>query len=194
MPNPKYGEFAHVRIDALVREGSKLAMAYADSIGDQRTATLRRLAEVIVDLRSMFALTDGRTDWGGRTPQYRTAYRDIFTRAGQEKGLRPLQSALRYHVGNRLRDVAPAHELERVGLRQASPKDHLRESRAIAAALVSSRVRSEDILPTVTALRGVLSSIRPEQVTQMTPGESNEAMLQLGGIAGMAWQLARAMD
>lgn len=122
--------------ERLVDDGVALLKDY---LADPRTSVLRRLAEVIVDLRSRFTLNDGRTDWSGRSRAYRAAIGDLYLRSGvSKKDLDNLQAALRYHVGNLLRERASKEELLAVGMTSTSPKDRNAATREAIAALSQS--------------------------------------------------------
>src|SRR4051794_5299906 len=98
----------------LVDEGVKVLRRY---LTDHRTDHLKQLAEIVIQLRSAHTLEDGRTDWSGRSPAYRQSMADIYTRARvPPEKLDTVQAALRYHVGNLLRDRAKDEELGAVGL------------------------------------------------------------------------------
>lgn len=117
---------------AIIDKAVKLLRAY---LADQRTDTLKDLARLIVDLRASFALDDGRRDWAGRSPGYRQAMADLYSRARvPHDQLDTVQTAMRYHVGNLLRDRATSDELKAVGLTTTSPKARLATAREALAA------------------------------------------------------------
>jgi hypothetical protein len=104
-------------------------------LSDHKTDRLKELAPLIVDLRGSFHLDDGRPDWSGRSPGYRQVVADIYTKARvPEDKLDTVQAALRYHVGNLLRERTPPDELAAVGLKARSPKERLANHRQALAA------------------------------------------------------------
>lgn len=130
----------------LTQRGSALARRYGDASRDARTGLLRELAEVIVELRSRFETEDGMTDWTGRTYGYREAVADIYKQSGLgSEDRKTMQNALRYHIGNVLRERAPDDELKALGLRRAAPSDRVREQRERLSAL--ARLGSTSDLP-----------------------------------------------
>jgi len=121
--------------DALERDAVKHLSAYIKS-GRARTDHLKDAAHAIAELRAHFTLDDGRVDWGGRSPAYRAAIHEVYSKARVSRDdLDTVQSALRYHVGNRLRETVDADELAASGLAPASPKARKAKAREIVAAL-----------------------------------------------------------
>src|SRR5919205_1123942 len=101
------------RVAELVQRGAELL---SDYVFTSSTDTLRELAPIIVNLRRHFTLSNGVPDWSGRTPDYRRAVAELYARARiPNEQLTAVQQALRYHVGNLLREVAPPDELEAAG-------------------------------------------------------------------------------
>lgn len=94
-----------------------------------KTAALKRLAELLVDLRSNFE-RNGGPDWGGRSFQYRAAVSEIFNAADlSDTQRKEVVGLLRYHVGNELRDRLTPEELRGAGLKVASPKQRVLDSK-----------------------------------------------------------------
>jgi hypothetical protein len=127
-------------VEDLVRRGARLVSDYAH-VETSKTALLRDLADVVVDLRAQFQTEDSRTDWAGRGHAYRETVARIYSEAGiQPDAAHGLQAALRYHIGNVLRAKAPADELEALGLKSATPRERVKETRDRTAALARSAV------------------------------------------------------
>jgi hypothetical protein len=130
--------------DALVDEGVGLLSQYIET---KSTDTLRRLALIVVQLRKDSALANGLVDLSGRSPAYRHAIAEIYTRAGvPDEDLDAVQSALRYHVGNEIREQAAAEELEAVGLKPASPKQRRTTARRAVQAQQANSAKPGDIV------------------------------------------------
>jgi hypothetical protein len=121
--------------DALVDEGVGLLSQYIET---KSTDTLRRLALIVVQLRKDSALANGLVDLSGRSPAYRHAIAEIYLDA--------VQSALRYHVGNEIREQAAAEELEAVGLKPASPKQRRTTARRAVQAQQANSAKPGDIV------------------------------------------------
>lgn len=124
--------------EALIASTARLLGDYIQS-GRMRTDLLKECAAVVAELRQHFHLADGRTDWGGRSPAYRKAMHEAYSRAHVPTDrFDTVQAALRYHVGNLLREIVPADELAAAGLSKISPKERLNRTRDVVAALSMS--------------------------------------------------------
>lgn len=131
------------RIDVLITEGTNLVRNYVHT-ETTKTILLRELARVVVELRSLFTTEDGRADWAGRSYSYRETVARIYSEAGiPPDSLESMQSALRYHIGNVLREVAPPTELADLGLKANRPVDRVKESRDRLAALARAGAAME---------------------------------------------------
>lgn len=114
-------------MDDLVNHCIHLLRAYAQ---DRSTHQLKALAPLIVELRSRHSLKNGLPDWSGRSPEYRADMHWIYAEARiPADQLDTVQAALRYHVGNLLRERASLLDLEAVGLKATSPKERLAKVR-----------------------------------------------------------------
>lgn len=110
-------------VDELVADGVALVREYLE-VDSRRTDILRSLSLVVVGLRSSFIGAGGKRDWAGQTPGYRNAVKRIYDEAGiPSDSLNNTQAALRYHIGNTLREFAPARELKAAGLKSESPRE-----------------------------------------------------------------------
>jgi hypothetical protein len=104
---------------------------------------MRELAGHVVELRSRFVWQD-LPDWGGRSMGYRTAVYRAYRAAGvPSDSVAGLQANLRYHVGNVVREIAPAEELEAIGLDPDGPP-----ARAVRARAAGDRRRKPAHVPT----------------------------------------------
>lgn len=104
--------------------------ALQELAADDSAAAYRRAASSIIELRQLFE-HQGMPDWTGRSLEYR----DVIERLYRQAEVPPdsesnMQAKIRYHVGNVLRDVAPADELQQLGLSVAGPKTRVAETRA----------------------------------------------------------------
>lgn len=97
---------------------------------DQEVPTFRAAARAIVDLRRLYQ-HEGVTDWTGRSLEYRDAIEHLYRQAEVPPDSESnVQAKIRYHVGNVLREVAPAEELKELGLAVAGPKGRAQQKRA----------------------------------------------------------------
>jgi hypothetical protein len=75
-----------------------------------------------VALRQEFSF-DGFPDWAGKSEEYRQTIYRAYREAGvPSDSTGALQANLRYHVGNALREAAPADELRALGLDLEGPR------------------------------------------------------------------------
>lgn len=120
------------RQEAVLRRALVAAVANTDPA--RRSPLLQVAAEAVVALRQCFPAPGqpDQADWGGRSGPYRDAATRIYRQARVPPDSAPgnFQSSLRYHVGNRLRQVAPASELEAQDLDSAGPVGRLTRTRA----------------------------------------------------------------
>lgn len=92
------------------------------------TAAYKTLAGVIVDLRKQFRNSkDTAPDWAGQTQAYRDTVALMYSQSGvPQDAVSGMQAAIRYHIGNVLRDRLSADELTAAGLSVEGPLDRSR--------------------------------------------------------------------
>lgn len=140
----------------------------ADYLRDGRTRTdlLKELAVIIVELREEHHIADGRPDLAGRSAPYRAAIARIYERARMSSDAKTrdaVQTAIRYHVGNLLRERYSEDELAAAGLSNVSPKDRRDTERGLLT-LIGETLRSgkDDPRVVVAAALSMLEQIEPE--------------------------------
>lgn len=112
-----------------------------------RTQVLRSLAEVVVELRSR-TLENGTPDWAGRSWEYRQAAHAAYEAAGIPADAQAgIQAAIRYHVGNLLRERLTPEELQRAGLLGVSPRERIAAQRASLVADAEAGGRRRNATP-----------------------------------------------
>lgn len=118
-------------LSALRSRAAELLRQYSRSDAPEaQTATLREVANVLVDARSRFYAADGTPDWRGRTYAYRRWVGEVYGEANLDAGdVSSVQAAVRYHVGNALRERLDSTTLEDLGLRSAGPRERSVEKR-----------------------------------------------------------------
>lgn len=113
----------------ITRESDRVLKALTTAIKEPGPVTSRRAAEALVSLRQQFEF-DGRPDWTGRSIEYRDIIERLYRQAGvpadSEGGM---QANLRYHLGNVLREVAPAEDLQALGISVDGPAGRIRRNR-----------------------------------------------------------------
>jgi hypothetical protein len=158
--------------ETIVPEITALLRRYMAATNGQRnhtaTVMLHEVAERVVALRSCFRRSDGRTDWSGRTPEYRQAIREAYDGADVPHDYRDtLQGALRYHVGNLMRSRAPQADLVAMGFGPLAPHDRLAlntERTHALAALAGGLSGMRDPGTLANHLRALLGAVEPEHI------------------------------
>lgn len=138
-------------ISTLKSHGTTLLRDYVEA-DTRRTSVLRELAKVIVGIRSQTFQKDGKTpDWSGQSQAYRDTISAMYEDAGIPKDRESnVQSALRYHIGEVLREVVSSKALTAAGLATKGPKDRAR-TRAAEAQENGHQAEPTPIRPTPPA-------------------------------------------
>jgi hypothetical protein len=132
---------------------------------EARTSALRATAEALVDAREHFYTADGSSDWTGRSYAYRRFVGDVYTDAAvPREDLATLQAAIRYHVGNALRERLSPEDLDALGLRTVGPRERSVEKRSRQSALLAQMggepiETPEDALDALHTVDRILSRI-----------------------------------
>lgn len=168
-------------------EGYRAALV---SDEDERTVHLRDVAEAYIDAREHFYTKDGDPDWAGRSYAYRQWIRETVTLARlPQDGKQSIQAAVRYHLGNILRDRLDADTLESIGLRKESPRERSVEKRAGVSALlrlVSGGDPIEnlaDVLEATKAIHSALTRITPSDLPGSDAAAAKAALAEVAAEA-----------
>ncbi|AYN58506.1 hypothetical protein HOU70_gp25 [Arthrobacter phage Liebe] len=103
---------------------------YYTGAESDRTARLRETAQAFVAAREFFFTREGLPDWLGRTYAYRRWVREVMDLARvPADDLPTIQSAVRYHTGNVLREHLDPDTLDALGLKHSSPRERSVEKR-----------------------------------------------------------------
>lgn len=150
-------------LETLQSEGADL-ISWWHSVEESKTEILKRLAAVVVEVRSKFWDEEtGQPDWRGKTWEYRQFMTAMYEKAGvPPASVSGVQSSLRYHVGNQLREVVGEKELSQAGLLSESPKDRMDRQRTEAEALwraLNDDAISHDIADRRKAYRMLLDAV-----------------------------------
>ncbi len=171
----------------LVDDGVKVLRRYLES---HRTEDLKQLARIVVQLRGEHTLEDGRKDWSGRSPAYRQSMADLYTRARVPKeDLDTLQAALRYHVGNLLRERANGEELAAVGLSTVAPKKRLATARQAIQAQRRESAPRQDVARLAAHAQALVEFVDEDAITTLPPERAVAARLALEAVQTRAAQL-----
>lgn len=174
---------------SLAERAVKILRAY---LADHRTDRLRDLAEIVVELRGAHHLDDGRPDWDGRSPAYRQTMADIYASSRvPEERLDTVQAALRYHVGNLLRERASADELEAVGPSPVAPRERLANERAALAAQRAVSAPPQDVARLTAYALALLRYVDETKIPDLAPERAVASRLALEAAQERAAELLR---
>ncbi len=155
-----------------------------------KTARLKDLAEIVVALRGSFELDDGRHDWSGRSTGYRSAMAEVYDKAALPADERDtVQAALRYHVGNLLRENTSPEELASVGLTSQSPKERLAGHRQALAAQREMLAPRQDAARLAAYAQALLEFVDEESLPALPPERAVATRLGLEAVQGRSAQL-----
>lgn len=113
-----------MKIRRLIDEAVRDLRLIERAPSSEHPAIYRRVADRLVELRSLHTTRAGNVDWKGQSWDYRQAVNEIYSGAGlPPEPNHPVKSALRYHLGNALRDNLTADQLEQAGLHADTPRD-----------------------------------------------------------------------
>lgn len=126
-------KLSNLKVDELVVQGEETLTAIIEA-EKQPADQYRRLAELVVELRQRFQSPNREIpDWAGRSKDYREAitrmYATVAIPPDSEAGV---QARIRYHVSNRVREVAPAEDLTELGLSSEGSAEKAKTRRASA--------------------------------------------------------------
>jgi hypothetical protein len=157
---------------------------------DERTPHLRDVAEAYIDAREHFYTKDGEPDWAGRSYAYRQWIRETVTLAHlPHDGKQSIQAAVRYHLGNILRDRLDADTLESIGLRKDSPRERSVEKRAGVNALLrlvsggAPLDNLNDVLDAAKAIHSALTRITPSDLPDSDAADAKAALADIAAEA-----------
>lgn len=179
----------HARaIEALTARAVKLAEERA----------LRELAELVVDLRQLFTTAEGGVDWGGRTRAYRDTVGEVFRASGLSDRDR---NTLRYHVGNVLREKAPAEALDDLGLQHRPPIERAADSRArqtararVGALTEKKSLRRANVVRLLIAAEETLAAVDDDRLSEIDSELVEDAVASLENTAHRAVSLLAALE
>lgn len=174
-----------------------LLKKYRRAAPEDRTALLRQIAEILVDVRQHFGRADGTPDWKGRTHAYRQYVAGIYSDAGiTGEEAATAQAAVRYHVGIVLRNRLDEGTLREYGLISRSPRERSQDRRAEKAAIVHAvtgrEVHGGALLALSTAFT-LLSRLDPEELAALAEREAGVADDTLADIERRVRSLRRRL-
>ena len=183
----------------LQNEAVRLVRSYVrDPEAPGRTNTLREIAYRFVALRECYATADGEPDWRGSTYAYKRAVGEIYSMAGlaREDQYR-VSNAVRYHVGEVLRETLPEETLDELGLRPAGPKarsvEKRERQRELLDAMRPGTAASIDPLRGAASAYAVLSHIAEGDVVVLTDVQKRRLAASLTKVASECKRVRAAL-
>ncbi|MFD5161033.1 hypothetical protein ACFWMJ_23640 [Streptomyces hawaiiensis] len=124
----------------LLARGAAYAREYA-ALEDKPTILAMNIAMVLLALRKRY------DDWLGRSYPYRQKAAEVYELAGikDKDQLTRLKGAVRYHVGNLLRDELGPDDLKALELADTSPLERQQERRATDSAILKAANVSAEV-------------------------------------------------
>lgn len=117
-------------LPALMESATAALARYHTGPESDRTERLRDTARAFIAAREHFFTREGTPDWLGRTYAYRRWVREVMDAAHvPQDDLPTIQSAIRYHTGNMLREYLDPETLDALGLKHSSPRERSIEKR-----------------------------------------------------------------
>lgn len=164
---------------------------YKSGPEDARTQHLRAVANAFIEAREHFYTPSGEPDWQGRTHAYRVWVRETMGLANIQKDeLTTVQAAIRYHVGNIMRDRMDADTLASIGLTSSSPRERSVAKRAknseVLTIFGNGGAQIEDpaeIILAAQMMEAALARIPLESIAAMTPTDKKAVHAALEGAA-----------
>lgn len=152
-----------------------------------RADKLHSAAKLIVEARTEHFLgKDGNPDYAGHSYSYRQWYSEVINSLGlPQDERRKLLGNMRFHVGNELRSIVPASELEDAGLLAVSPKQRGQmnyKGRSRPHQLFNSRTRlhEEDEIHQVSEyLENLARRLDPSEMAESSRSELEKAVRHL---------------
>lgn len=165
----------------------------------ERGGARRRAAEAIVSAREYFYTSDGRPDWSGRTRAYRDFIAEVYSNAGVTRDdLASEQAAVRYHVGNVVRERVSDADLEDAGYRVASPRQRSIDRRTARSELLAQvsggpLTTGEDILRAATLAHSLLARITATAARALPIAERRALGAEVDAISAEVTRLRDAL-
>lgn len=146
----------------------------SNTTGAYDTASMHAAADALVDMRMIYTNRDGKPDLAGSSFEYRQAVSDGLADAGVSAGERSkVMAALRYHVGNRVRERFTPEELSEYGLHANSPHERQRAEREMLSRIIRTATSPraevtdlEEAVKTIAMAAQMLENIKLGRLTK----------------------------
>jgi hypothetical protein len=185
-----------VTTDASLIAAARKQLVLASTTADKhvRSTALRRLAEILVDLRERCLTPEGEPDWLGKTYAYRQLVGEVYSTANVPlDAINGTQSATRYHVGNVIRERLSDEDRERIGLQEAGPRDRARSAKERAADTLRSVTEARtNPLRGIEAASDFLGAVDAFALSALPAAERRQARSKLARLCKDAERLSDA--
>ncbi|OZV74756.1 hypothetical protein CA850_29705 [Micromonospora echinospora] len=170
---------------------------------ERKTQLYREAAEATFALREHFDVgKDGKPepDWSGRSREYREFIRSLYVKTGYDRDdAKTVQTAIRFHVGNLVRDRLSPEVVEDLGLKPEHATDRMKDYRRVRSAVVATARESAssgnpDALRALAAAHVVLSKVSTAEVAALSGREREQARAVLARLKDHAGWLAAAAE
>lgn len=131
-PRGRPKKLENLTVDQLVEQGQQLLAAIAE-VEAGPAEGYKALANLIVQLRARFNSPSNPKlpDWKGSSAEYREAAARMYAEVEIPPDSQDaMQSRIRYHISNQLREIAPPRQLKALGMSDRGQMVKARESRA----------------------------------------------------------------
>lgn len=170
-------------LDDLQRQAVSSLGRYFTVPESERTEALRETAGHFISAREHFFTREGAPDWLGRTYAYRSWVREVMSEARvPSDDISTVQSAIRYHTGNVLRDRLDDDTLDALGLRPSSPRERSvekRERNSETLALFGGGSAITDAGDMLQAAKMIETFLRRVRISELTPTERKDVVVAL---------------
>lgn len=181
----------NLTVDEIVLSGQQVLAAIVEA-EKAPEAEYRKLSNLLIQLRMRFQSPHRDcADWAGRTREYREAAQRIYASVNiPPDSAGSIQARIRYHNGERLREVAPPAELEAVGIKAIGPAGQARERRALERAKGPLKTKVESRADVYRACRQAIEALVPDlPMPETDSGDYSVEMGELTELTSLCTQL-----
>ena len=180
---------------------SALLRRYPNAEAGERTEILRAVASTLIEAREHFYTADGEIDYRGRTYAYRRLVGEIFAAANlPPDDIRTVQAAVRYHVGNLLRERLNPETLADLGLRAESPKARSAEKRTAEGEALrvlrggAAFTTSEEVLDALRLAQALLARVDTNAIRALPSGPKRDVGATAAALEALLETVTAATD
>lgn len=152
--------------------------------GKYNTHSVREAADGLIELRTMFTDRHGNVDMHGNSYPYRQAVAEIMSLAGVQQDERArVMNAVRYHIGNLMREKFTPEELREMGFMESSPLSRAKDERKTRSRVLRTAVSPDEMITdpneVMAALKSAANLVDNVEFTNFSAVESAMATVLL---------------